>query len=39
MDEETLGMIVGFLVVAPIAAYVFYKILKKRMSGKNDRDR
>ena len=30
MNEETLGMIVGFLVVAPIAAFVVSKIIKKR---------
>ncbi len=39
MNEETLGMIIGFLVVAPVAAYVVYKILKKRTPGKKDRDR
>ena len=38
MNEETLGMIIGFLVVAPVAAYVVYKILKKRMPKKNDGD-
>jgi biotin transporter BioY len=36
MNEETLGMIVGFLIVAPITGYVVYKILKKRVRGKKD---
>jgi len=39
MNEETLGMIVGFLVMAPVAAYVVYRLLRKRTAGKKANDR
>ncbi len=34
MNEEALGMIVGFIVVAPIAAFFAYRIIKKHAGGK-----
>ncbi len=34
MNEEALGMIVGFIVVAPIAAFFAYRVIKKRAGGK-----
>ena len=38
MNEETLGMVIGFLVVAPITAYVVYKLIKKRAPGSKSKD-
>ena len=36
MNEETLGMIIGFVIVAPIAAFVTYRYLKRRRDDEGD---
>lgn len=36
MDEETLGMIIGFIIAAPIGAYFTYRFVKKRKRGGSD---
>ena len=38
MNEETLGMIVGFVIVAPIAAFVVYRMMKRRSPAPEDRE-
>jgi len=38
MNEETLGMIIGFLIVAPITAYVVYRFIKKGTSRRKSSD-